>query len=256
MGNNRVNASGEENLRRQHTNIQADWDEKKAKGMTVEKHLEELRSIPICFESAPDTLTTLKIAFEETGILPKGWKINPYDRDQYPWSEGGLSLLMADWLRRKAYYNFTEKTWYIFKSGYGYEADIGGKEIAGLVREFIKDLEYAYSVMQDERCRKKFKKKYLDRFDGIRIQRQIVSAAGVELGVTSDEFDAADNVVAAQNKRIILNDDGSHSVQEIMPEDKITKHFNVAYDKDADCPRYKQMMREIFLNDEKLIRFF
>lgn len=247
---------GEENLRREHTDIQADWEVKKAKGMTLEQYLEELRSKAFHFESAPDTLKTLKIAFEETGILPKGWKINPYDRDRYAWSEDGLSLLLADWLRGKAYYNFTEETWYIFRSGYGYVADNGEKEINGLVREFVKELEYAYSLMQNQRFKKKFWKKYLERFDGIRTRKQIVRTAGVELGVTSEEFDAEDNVVAAQNKLIILNDDGSHSVREITPEDKITKHFNMVYDKDADCPRYKQMLREIFLNDEELILFF
>lgn len=243
MENNRVNASGEENLRRQHTNIQADWDEKKAKGMTVDKYLEELRSKPMCFESEPDTLATLKIAFEETGILPKGWEFNPYDRDRYSWSEDGLALILADWLRTKAYYNITEKIWYIFRLGYGYEADASGKEIARLVREFVARMEYAYAVMQDDRCRKKFWKKYLERFEGIRIRKQIISAAGVELGISSDGFDTADNVIAAQNRLIILNNDGSHSVREIMPEDKITKHFNVFYDENADCPRFKSQVQ-------------
>ncbi len=40
-----------------------------------------------------------------------------------------------------------------------------------------------------------------------------------------------------------------------LPEDRLHKSTNVEYDPEAPCPRWERFLREIFLEDEELIRF-
>ena len=49
-----------------------------------------------CQGDEPDTYAAFKIPFEQSGIKPYGWNVNPYDTLQYTLDQTGLSLMFSD----------------------------------------------------------------------------------------------------------------------------------------------------------------
>jgi len=60
----------------------------------------------------------------------------------------------------------------------------------------------------------------------------------------------------ALNNGVIDFRDGIFIFREHSREDFLTKKIDVDYDPNADCPRFKNFLKEIFLGDQKLIEYF
>jgi putative DNA primase/helicase len=73
-----------------------------------------------------------------------------------------------------------------------------------------------------------------------------------DLVTTIDQFDSDDYLIATQNGTLNLR---TLEFYKSKREDYLTLQLGVDYDPEADCPRWKQFLEEVFDNDKELIEF-
>jgi putative DNA primase/helicase len=95
---------------------------------------------------------------------------------------------------------------------------------------------------------------YLVRCEDVRSRKNIKQAAEWLPKFTTiiDQYDKKDYLVSALNGTLNLRDGSFH---EPKRSDYITLQLGANYDTEAECPRWKQFLKEVFSGDDDLIRF-
>ncbi len=96
---------------------------------------------------------------------------------------------------------------------------------------------------------------YLVRCENVRSRKDIKQAAQWlrEFATTINQYDADKYLASTLNGTLNLRDGGSF--YEAKRSDYISKQLGANYEEDADCPRWKKFLNEIFDGDKELIRF-
>src|SRR5215213_4255629 len=82
----------------------------------------------------------------------------------------------------------------------------------------------------------------------------MLTLAATERGlvVSTDELDADPYLLSCANGTLDLR---SGELRDADPADLLTHGTGIAYDADADCPRWRRFLQEIFDGDRELISF-
>jgi len=144
------------------------------------------------------------------------------------------------------------KKWIVWNNAY-WETDIGGALIHTRGLEIVRNIYGEIAKTADYRERIEIEK-YAIKSESTRQRENFVRAARYipELNGTVDDLDRDPWLLNAENGTVDLR------TGELLPhrqEDKITKIANVRFDRNADCPKWKQFIREIMGYKGDLIAF-
>ena len=149
-------------------------------------------------------------------------------------------------------YNAAWKKWLVW-SGTRWETDEGGSLIHEKGLEMVRNIYDR--ILQTADCRERLDiEKYAMLSENVRRREAFVKTASwiKALNITSENLDPDPWLLNVQNGTInMLNGE----FREHRQEDMITKIANVAYDPDADCPLWKQFVREIMDYKADIISF-
>lgn len=204
----------------------------------------------------PDTKAAFGIPFEESGILPYGWPVNPYGTKPYPMSLVGASRMFADIYKGEARYCRTDGCWYLFDKDTGWQNDVGDSKIMNLFYNFYDALCYAADLIDDAEYSKTFFKRYCGNMGYPSQINALLKQAATGYSFSTSEIDTAIDSLAVQNGIIKLNRDGTFNFHEFTPEDMTTMHMATVYDPKAKCPTWKRFISEVLGGDQEIIRFF
>jgi putative DNA primase/helicase len=95
---------------------------------------------------------------------------------------------------------------------------------------------------------------YLIRCEDMRNRKNIKAAAELlrKFVTTIDDYDTNINLASTENGTLDLTDGSFRPAER---SDYITHQFGTIYDRGAECPRWNQFLKEIFNDDDGLIRF-
>lgn len=203
----------------------------------------------------PDTLSAFGLPFEESKILPYGWKKNPYNRRVYPLTQRGLAKLFVDNYRGKIRYCSTDRKWYLFDPARGWAEASSNEQAHALLDEFNDLLKYAASLIDDDDYRKRFKDRFCHELDSDPQAWTFLRSIAERTNFSASEMDTAIDILGALNGVIKLNRDGTFDFHPFSPADMITRHMAVVYDPNAKCPRWEQYLNEIFNRNQEIIHF-
>jgi putative DNA primase/helicase len=144
------------------------------------------------------------------------------------------------------------KKWIVW-NGANWETDSGGALIHTKGLEIVRSIYAEIYKTADYRERMEIER-YAIKSESTRQRENFVRAARYILGLNAavDDLDRDPWLLNAENGTIDLR------TGELVPhrqEDMITKIANVKHDKDADCPKWKQFIREIMGYKGELVAF-
>jgi putative DNA primase/helicase len=151
-------------------------------------------------------------------------------------------------------YNKTNGKWYLW-DGVIWKKDekeeINSK-ILGTIRRRQQAVVESFENRDIETRQKAYK--YLVRCEDVKYRSNTRKAVEMlpSLITTIDQYDKDNYLIATQNGTLDLN---SGYFYQSEREDLLTMQMGVDYDPDADCPRWKQFLSEIFNNDSEVIKF-
>ena len=123
--------------------------------------------------------------------------------------------------------------------------DRGLKMIRGIYRELLKTADYRDRIDIE---------KHAMQSEAVRRRKALIEAASwiPELNIKTDDLDKDTLLFNVQNGTVDLR---SGELCDHRQEDYITRAANVQYDPNADCPAWKQFVREIMNYNTDLIHF-
>lgn len=150
-------------------------------------------------------------------------------------------------------YCVNQKQWYIFDRCKGWIAEKNSK-ILDIYQRFIRNLAYAYNLIDNDDYRKAFGKFF--KCTSISTCDNILRHAAKYYPFDAVEMDAKIDIVAAHNGVIQLDlANGTFHFRSFHPDDMTTKRMSVTYDPDAKCPRWEQFVGEVMDGNAELITF-
>lgn len=211
---------------------------------------------PKYLSDIPDTLKAFGVSFENTGILPYGWNVNPYDTITYSGDQVGVAHMFADNYQNKARFCYTDGYWYVFNEMTGWQKDVGRTEVLILVDEFQAALKYAKDLIDDAKFKERFYDEYCSQLSSNNQIKNFLGVAAPLHTFSASDIDTAIDVLAVQNGVIKLNRDGTFDFHAFTPEDMTTRHMATVYDPNAKCPTWDRFISEVLGGDQDIIRFF
>jgi len=149
-------------------------------------------------------------------------------------------------------YNAAWKKWLVW-NGIRWEIDEGGALIHEKGLETVRNIYDELSRTNDYRERIEIEKFAMISESLRRREASIKSASYIkELNITSDQLDANPFLLNVRNGTINVI---TGEFTEHRQEDLITKIANVVYDPNAECPLWKQFIREIMNYNSDIITF-
>jgi len=149
-------------------------------------------------------------------------------------------------------YNAAWKKWVVW-NGMFWELDAGGALIHEKGLEMVRNIYDELLKTADYRDRIDIEKAAMQS-ESVRRRKAFVEAAGwiKALNIKSEELDPNPWLLNVKNGTIDMK---TGEFREHRQEDMITKIANVEYDPEADCPLWKQFMREIMNYKADIIGF-
>ncbi|WP_162615928.1 phage/plasmid primase, P4 family [Solilutibacter oculi] len=171
-------------------------------------------------------------------------------------SDDGLACRFVNWLDGRAMYS--RGMWYVWQNSHWLE---DSTEIRRLLKTFAKELSLeigrrygAAAGGGDSAAKTRLKTSY--KLLDVRKQEDVLKAAAVMLTISEGELDAVHWSLSTPNGEVDLR---TGTLSTAAPMTRSTNCTSVPYSSDADCPRWRQFLREIFVTDEVISyaqRFF
>lgn len=171
-----------------------------------------------------------------------------------PLSDAGNAECFELEFGNKFKFNTTNKTWYRW-DGIIWKED----KISIIESAILKTIRNRQIATIDSPDNKPFSEKakvlnYLVKCEDTRNRKNMKEAIEMlpHFITTIDQYDKDLFLVATENGTLDLR---NASFRDSKQDDYLTLQFGTEYNADADCPRWKQFLREIFSNDEEMIDF-
>ncbi|MCM8532487.1 MAG: phage/plasmid primase, P4 family [Lentisphaeraceae bacterium] len=154
-----------------------------------------------------------------------------------------------------------ESEWLIW-NGHKWQVDTKNKETFLLTKEVSEMIRREAStreslLLEGDKAAEKFIEK-LHRWsltsESVASRKNTLESCAAEPGILTDhvDFDTNHYLINCKNGTVDFNTGMFRSHHK---EDLITKSFNVNFDKDADCPKFKRFISAIMLEDQELCRY-
>lgn len=197
--------------------------------------------------------------FEKFGVLPYGWRVNPYDVTRYPLDNQGLAQLFVDSIARgRIAYHSDLKTIMSFDGKKWVQDDSNGSQMYLAQDDFIGLLRHAADCIDDKDFKKAFEQTRIAAAISETGKRAMAAYAKAKLTVPKERWDVDPYAINLQNGVYHLDTmifESGH-----RPEDMMTQIANVAYNPDATSPLFEKFLESITdSNKDKadfLIRWF
>lgn len=209
-----------------------------------------------CQGDEPDTYAAFKIPFEQSGIKPYGWNVNPYDTLQYTLDQTGLSLMFSDVFYNQVRYCHTENCWYVFKAEKGWICDKSNQFTIRIVLIFRGLLQYALCLIDDKDFRAKFKKCFTMQLANATQIKNFLELVANNNSFSASEMDTRIDILSVQNGVIQLHRDGHFDFHAFRAEDMTTRHMATNFDPNAKCDRWSKFIGEVLNGNQEIIHFF
>ena len=173
--------------------------------------------------------------------------------DKYPINDIGISKLFMDSFKDQLLFCKDSGVWYVWNGKY-WEKDT---KDGGIRNEMIKQLaKYCNSLILThpkvaDSNREKLLKAYSKLFN--KNYRDMIIRDAMSISPVKDsKFDNDVFLFNCQNGTYNFK---TNTFKDFDREDYITNISNVTYDKEADCPRFKQYLNEVMENDQTKIDY-
>jgi putative DNA primase/helicase len=148
-------------------------------------------------------------------------------------------------------FNRTAEKWVIWNNARWEYDDLG--RVEQLANQTARAMLKNAADIDDDDKRKKAAAWALGTENLMRGRAMLIKAQSLpQIAVTVSTFDTHPMLAAVHNGTLDLD---TCTLRESRRTDYITKQFGTAYDKNADCPRWKQFINEVFDNDATTIRY-
>jgi putative DNA primase/helicase len=143
------------------------------------------------------------------------------------------------------------RRWLVAESGRWYRDETG--EIARAAKGTARHLYAAAGQIEDPEHRKRLAAHAIKLESEPRLRSMIeLAKSEPTIAVAPEQLDADPLLLAAGNGTLELR---TGKLREPDPDDLLTRGTDVPFDSDADCPRWRRFLAEVFDSDRELIAF-
>lgn len=175
----------------------------------------------------------------------------PHTNARYGRNEIGMGNMFADYFKQIARYNSERKGWYVY-DGSVWRPDKGGLKVSELAKLLADKLHIFALTITEEDSRKRF----IERVKKLQLRKHrdtMLKDAMSVYPISMQAFDRNKYLFNCKNGTLDLK---TMEFREHRPEDYLTMESGIAYDPDADCPRWHTFIKEVMCGDSDLAGFF
>ena len=175
----------------------------------------------------------------------------PVTGDGFHQTDAGNGELFARLYGDRVRFDHRRDTWLIW-AGHWWQQDKDG-EVRRLAKEAARQRYQDAVVISDLDQRAKESKFAIGTENRGRLDSMLLQAR-TEVPITDggDGWDSNPWLLAVENGVVDLK---TGELRPGRPDDRITKHTNIAFDANASCPRWLQFLDEVFQSDKELIDY-
>lgn len=179
------------------------------------------------------------------------YKIHILDQEEnafYTFDDTGNARRFLDKYDDNIRYSYTNKCWYYF-NGSNWQIDNTGY-MKRLADKVIKDMEKEL-VHADEEIREAFEK-HIRKTRNTNGKTNMLKEAEHNAAILLEDFDNKKHLFNCESGTVNLH---TGEIREHIKEDFLTKCNSIEYSKEAQCPRWKKFLSEIFSDNKELIDY-
>lgn len=178
--------------------------------------------------------------------------IKSVGKKTYPWTDVGNAQRFVDKYGKIVRYNFTDKIWYVF-DGKTWQRD-EGDQVLSLATKLNSNVDIsdliAYSP--DPKHAEQAAARYQNKLATTRTIKNMLELVKAQLPVKHGAFNQSPFSLNLKNGTLNLQ---STELTKHSAKDLIDKIAPVTYNRNAKCPLWLNFLKQIFQNNEELIKF-
>ena len=176
----------------------------------------------------------------------------------YSFDDTGNAERMSDMFHEVIRFNYTDKRWMLYVKNkwiydqMGYIHQLADKSLEAMKRE--KDYYIQQDKENNDENQTRFKswEKHYKKSRSNSAKTALDKEVRHYVPITPNHLDRHKMLLNSLSGVIDLND---FSVRKATPQDYFTKSVNANFDKNAKCPLWEKFLKEIFENDDGMIRY-
>ncbi len=174
-------------------------------------------------------------------------EMQPHTKPRYQRDEIGIGYAFADYYKPIARFDRERGIWYVY-DGKVWQPDENALAVAELAK-ILADRLYTFALqIKDEDTRNRYIKR-VQKLQMRKNRRTMIEDAKSVYPVSHTVFDRNTNLFNCRNGTLNLT---TGEFRPHDPADFLTMLSGITYDSDATCPRWKQFISEVMLNDADL----
>jgi putative DNA primase/helicase len=169
----------------------------------------------------------------------------------FPLTDSGNAELIARLFGDRLRFNHRQNQWLLWRESQWVEDTDG--EVYRMAKEAARVRLQAAANLNDDTKRKVAVAWALGSESIYRLKAALeLAKRTVPIADSGDNWDLDPLLLSVRNGVVDLQ---TGNLRPACPEVRIAKHTMVPYDSAANCPRFEQFLRQVFLGDEEIIRF-